>query len=79
MDLWVKFRAYVVSIAGVFASVLAIYAFGRAKGAQKEGDRRDAADRKQSRKVEDAADQARTSDIGDPAEFLRKRGRVRND
>lgn len=75
--LWEKFRAWIMTGAAVLASALAIYAYGRKSGAEAEGEKRDESDRKQARKIEDAADDARRND-GDAIDRLRKHGRLRD-
>ena len=67
-----------LSLAGVVTAAFSIYLYGRSAGAARAEQKAAEADRKQARKVEDEADKARAVDIGDPAEFLKKRGRLRD-
>jgi hypothetical protein len=68
-----------LSVAGVITAVFGIYLYGSRQGALREAQKAAEKDRQNARKIENAADQARATDIGDPAEFLRKRGKLRAD
>ena len=74
-----KLGKWWLSLAGVVTAAISIYLYGRSTGSAKAEQQMAEADRKQARVVEDEADKARASDIGDPAEFLRKRGKLRRD
>lgn len=73
-----KLGKWWVSLASIVTAAAGIYLYGRRAGSARAELKAAEADRKQARRVESAADQARNSDIGDPAEFLRKRGRLRD-
>lgn len=73
-----KAQRWFLAAAGVIAAVFGVYLYGSRKGAQEQAQKAAEKDRENAREIEDAADQARDSDIGDPAEFLRKRGRLRD-
>ena len=62
MAIWLKFKAYIIGIAGVLTTLLAIYWAGRRQGYNSaENDMREA-DNAQARKIEDIADRVRRSD-----------------
>jgi uncharacterized membrane protein YdjX (TVP38/TMEM64 family) len=74
-----KLGKWWLSVAGVVTAAFSIYLYGRSTGSARAQQKAAEADQKQAKKVEDNADKARASDIGDPAEFLRRRGRLRSD
>ena len=74
-----KLGKWWLSLAGIVTAAASIYLYGRSAGSAKAQQKMAEADRKQARVIEDEADKARASDIGDPAEFLRKRGKLRRD
>ena len=74
-----KLGKWWLSLAGIVTAAASIYLYGRSAGSARTEQKMAEADRKQARVIEDEADKARASDIGDPAEFLRQRGRIRND
>jgi hypothetical protein len=74
-----KAQGWILSAAGVVTAVFGIYLYGSRQGSLRQAQKAAEQDRQNARKIEDAADQARDTDIGDPAEFLRKRGRIRPD
>ena len=60
--IWLKFKGYIIALASVIASVVAIYWAGRRQGySSAENDAREA-DNAQARKIEDVADRVRRSD-----------------
>ena len=60
--IWLKFKGYIIALASVIASVVAIYWAGRRQGYNSaENDAREA-DNAQARKIEDVADRVRRSD-----------------
>jgi hypothetical protein len=78
--IWTRFHAWIMSLAGVVASGLAIYAYGRKRGSDDTQIEHERANIKKSREIEDAADRARRAD-GDnlPAvERLRRASRLRD-
>jgi hypothetical protein len=77
MAIWLKFKAYIIGLGAIIGAALSIYLVGRSHGGQAESEARDESDRKQARKIEDSADNARTI-TGDPVERLRDTGRIRN-
>lgn len=75
-----KFQNWIIAIAGVIGSALAIYAYGRHRGSEDTEIEMERADRDQAQKIEDAADRVRRAD-GDnvPAvERLRRAKRLRD-
>ena len=74
-----KLGKWWVSLASIVTAAAGIYLYGRRAGSVRAEQKAAEADRKQARKVQDNADKARASDIGDPAEFLRQRGKLRRD
>ena len=77
MAIWLKFKVYIIGLVAVFTATLSIYFVGRSHGGQAESEARDESDRKQARKIEDSADNARNI-TGDPVERLRDKGRIRD-
>jgi hypothetical protein len=62
MAIWLKFKGYIIGIAGAILSVLAIYLAGRKQGYDSaENDMREA-DNARARKIEDLADRVRRAD-----------------
>ena len=60
--IWLKFKGYIIALASVIASVVAIYWAGRRQGYNSaENDMREA-DNAKARKIEDIADRVRRSD-----------------
>jgi len=77
MAIWLKFKAYIIGFVSIVGAALSIYFVGRSHGGQAESEARDESDRKQARKIEDNADNAR-SITGDPVKRLRDKGRIRD-
>lgn len=77
MAIWLKFKMYIIAIAGAIATIAGIYFYGRKDGTYKEMMRQEKDDRKQARKIEDDADIARSLDA-DPIERLRKHKKLRD-
>ena len=78
--IWLKFKGYIIALASVIASVVAIYWAGRTQGYNKaENDAREA-DNAQARKIEDVADRVRRADgdNGTPIERLRRAKKLRD-
>ena len=60
--IWLKFKAYIIGIASLLTTLLAIYWAGRTQGYNSaENDAREA-DHAQARKIEDVADMVRRAD-----------------
>ena len=78
MAIWLKFKAYIIGFVSIVGAALSIYFVGRSHGGQAESEARDESDRKQARKIEDSADNARNI-TGDPVKRLSKHGRIRSD
>jgi hypothetical protein len=77
MASWLRFKVYILSIGAALAAVAGIYFYGRKTGAYNEMERQAEADRKKSREIENAADNARDIDA-DPLERLRKHKKLRD-
>jgi len=80
MELLTRFQNWILAIAGVVASALSIYAYGRHRGSQDTKIDMERADHDKAQKIEDAADRVRRAD-GDnlPAvERLRRAKRLRD-
>jgi hypothetical protein len=77
MAIWLRFKAYIIGLGAIIGAALSIYLVGRSHGGQAESGARDESDRKQARKIEDSADNARTI-TGDPVNRLRDKGRIRD-
>jgi hypothetical protein len=77
MAIWLKFKVYILSIGAALAAIFGIYFYGRKTGSFQEMERQAQADRKQSREIENAADNARDIDV-DPIERLRKHKKLRD-
>ena len=78
--IWTRFHAWIMSLAGVLASGLAIYAYGRSTGKQDTKDKIERADYAKSRQIQDAADRARRAEGGglSAADRLRKYRKLRD-
>ena len=60
--IWLKFKGYIIALASVLTTLLAIYWAGRRQGYNSaENDMREA-DNAQARKIEDIADRVRRAD-----------------
>ena len=77
MAIWLRFKAYIIGLGAIIGAALSIYLVGRSHGGQAESEARDESDRKQARKIEDSADNARNI-TGDPIKRLRDKGRIRD-
>ena len=80
MGIWLKFKGWIIAVAGVVGSALMIYAYGRHRGSEDTEIEIQRADYEKARKIEDAADRARRAD-GDnvPAiDRLQRYGRLRD-
>ena len=73
-----KIKAWALMIGAVLAAVFGVYFYGRHSGSLKEMQKAAERDQKNARRVEDAADKARDTNIDDPIERLRKSKRVRD-
>jgi len=75
-----SFQTWILSVAGVVAAALGIYAYGRHRGSEDTEIEMERADNANARKVEDAADRVRRNDGGgaSPVERLRKYKRLRD-
>jgi len=80
MAIWLRFKAYIIGLIGLIASVLAIYAYGRKDGADATKIALDKVDRKQARTIEDIADEIRKVDGNNATaiERLRSANRLRD-
>jgi hypothetical protein len=77
MAIWLSVRKWVIGAAAAISAVVGIYLYGRSSGALREAQKAAEKDRKNARRIEDAADKARTVD-GDPVERLRKHKQLRD-
>jgi hypothetical protein len=77
MAIWLKLKNWVVASAAGISALIGIYLYGRRQGSLREAQKAAQRDRKQAKRVEHAADKARTID-GDPVERLRKHNRIRD-
>jgi len=80
MGLLTRFQNWILAIAGVVASALSIYAYGRHRGSVDTEIDMERADHDKAQKIEDAADRVRRAD-GDnlpPVERLRRAKRLRD-
>lgn len=62
MAIWLRFKAYIIGIAGVITALLAIYFTGRRQGYNSAENDAKEADNEQARKIEDIADRVRHAD-----------------
>ena len=78
MAIWLlKFREWIVVALAAISAVVGVYLYGRQQGSYREAQKAAERDQQNARRVEDAADKARTVN-GDPVERLRKHGRIRD-
>ena len=80
MAIWLRFKGYLIALAGALLGVLAIYLTGRKQGYDSAEKAMREADNTQARKIEDLADRVRRAD-GDNAtaiERLRVAKRLRD-
>ena len=77
MAIWLRFKVWVLGSLAALGAILAIYLTGRKDGAKSESNKRDMVDRDTARRVENAADKARTIH-GDPVDRLRRHNRLRD-
>ena len=80
MAIWLRFKGYIIAIAGAILGALSIYFVGRSQGAKDAEIEQERADYERARKIEDLADRVRRAD-GDNAtaiERLSKRKRLRD-
>lgn len=78
MAIWLKFKGWIIAAAAAVSAVMGIYLYGRRQGSLREAEKAAEKDRQNARRVEDAADNARTN-TGDPVERLRKHNAIRRD
>ena len=76
--IWLRFKSWRLAVGAAIAAVIGVYLYGRNSGSLREMQRQAEKDRETSRKVEDAADDARKRDIGDPVKRLRDSQRLRD-
>ena len=62
MAIWLKFKGYLLALAGAVLGVLAIYLTGRKQGYDSAENAMREADNAQARKIEDIADRVRHAD-----------------
>lgn len=72
-----KAQKWLLSVIGIATAAVSIYLYGRNAGALRQAQKAEQKDRDNARKIEDAADSARTH-AGDPVERLHKHGRIRD-
>lgn len=77
-SLVIRLKTWSVAIGAAIAAIFGVYLYGRHSGSLREMQKAAERDRKNARKIEDAADTARTTRISDPVERLRKSGRIRD-
>jgi hypothetical protein len=79
MAIWLlKFREWAVVALAAISAVVGVYLYGRQQGSYREAQKAAERDQQNARRVEDAADKARTVD-GDPIKRLRKHNAIRKD
>ena len=79
MAIWLKFRGYIVAAVSTVLASLSIYFIGRRSGAKDEQIKRERADFRQSRKIQDKADAVRRAADKPPAiDRLRRYKRLRD-
>jgi uncharacterized membrane protein YdjX (TVP38/TMEM64 family) len=69
--IWLRFKGYIIAVAGAVLSVLAIYLAGRKQGYDSAENAMREADNAQARKIEDLADRVRRAD-GDNATAIER-------
>jgi len=62
MAIWLKFKGYLIALAGAILGVISIYAYGRKQGYDSAENAMREADNAQARKIEDLADRVRRAD-----------------
>ena len=80
MAIWLKFKGWIIAIAGSILAALSIYFVGRSQGYSDAEDDAREADYETARNIEDKADRVRRAD-GDnlpPVERLRVYKRIRD-
>ena len=80
MAIWLRFKGYIITIAGGILAALSIYFVGRSQGRDDAEDDAREADYERARKIEDLADRVRHAD-GDnrtAIERLSKHKRLRD-
>lgn len=79
MAIWlIKFREWIVVALAAISAVVGIYLYGRQQGSYREAQKAAERDQQNARRIEDAADKARTVN-GDPVKRLRKHNAIRKD
>ena len=79
MAIWlIKLKEWIVVALAAFSAVIGVYLYGRQQGSYREAQKAAERDQQNARRVEDAADKARTVD-GDPVKRLRKHNAIRKD
>jgi hypothetical protein len=77
MAILTRLRGWIIGAVAAISAVIGIYLYGRSAGSLREAQKAAERDRQNARRIEDAADKARTND-GDPVERLRKHGHLRD-
>jgi hypothetical protein len=77
MAIWLRFKQYILAAAAAISALVGVYLYGRQQGSLRAAQKAAERDRQNARRIEDAADKARTVD-GDPVERLRKYGKLRD-
>jgi hypothetical protein len=80
MDLWLRFKGWIIAVGAGIAAMIGVYLYGRSSGSLREMQRQAEADRDKAREIENAADRARRADGDnvDPVDRLRKHKRLRD-
>lgn len=71
MAIWLRFKQYILAVAAAISALVGVYLYGRQQGSLRAAQKAAERDQQNARRIEDAADKARTVD-GDPIERLRK-------
>jgi len=77
MDFITRFQSWIVGVLAAFSAAVGIYLYGRQQGSLREAQKAAERDRQNARRVEDAADKARTN-TGDAVDRLRQHGKLRD-
>jgi len=62
MAIWLRFKGYLIAVAGAILGVISIYVYGRKQGYNDAENDVKEADNAQARKIEDIADRVRHAD-----------------
>jgi hypothetical protein len=78
MAIWLRFKEWIIAAGAAIVAIFGIYLYGRSSGANSARQKAAEADRKRARSIEDAADKARATPVGDSVNELREHGRLRD-